>query len=459
MEEVITKKVQKTIENYRMLKGVRRLLIAFSAGPDSVALLDILHHLYGKKIKFYIAYINHQIRPAAKKEEMMTRNYAKRYKVGIRIRRIDLRKIPMTEGLESAARELRYKSLFCLAEEVKAQKIVLAHNADDFLETFILNLIRGGGRLGLAGMPPIRGRIIRPLIKIRKDEILKYLRKKGLKYSFDRTNLSIRFRRNYIRRKIVPHLVRLNPDIHNTIFRSIEILQSEEEFLDAQTEQIFKAVSQISPDIIKLDRNQLFKYSIVLIRRVIRKALTLIKSDLHGIEFKHIDQIVSLGHKKTGKAIVLPQSLIAEREYDWIVIRKECAPPTDFLLNVPIGAKRVLPDCNIVITTRLIGIKKWQKIRQAPACTAYFDFDRLHLPLVLRNRKAGDFVIDFSGNRKKIKDIFIGHKIPRAERPRIPLLVDQKDILWIVGYARSNRALVTEATKKILVVKVENLNK
>jgi len=459
MDEEILNRVRDTVDRYGMLRGVNRLLIGFSAGPDSVALLDILHRLYGGKIRLYLGYVNHQLRKAAAKEEKMTKHFAQHYKTECRIMRIDLKSIHMHEGLEAAARELRYKNLICMAASVRAQKIALAHHADDFLETFLINLVRGGGMLGLSGMPPVRGQIIRPMMAVKKEEVLEYLRERKLPYSFDRTNLSLRFRRNYIRKEIVPRLCRINPNVHATLMRGMEIIRSEEEQLQAGADIAYRRIVQKTAGGVSLDIRRLFRYNIVDIRRVVRKAILTVQGHLHGIEFQHVDRIVEFAKKRTGRVMPLPNSLVAEREYGNLLIIK--ARPNQPRIDVKVSLNQpvVLPELGVVIKTGLVrSLRERHHIFQAPRHVVYFDYDALHPPLALRGRQPGDVLMTFDGHRKKIKDLFIDRKLPRRDRARVPLLVDQKDILWAVGVARSGRAKVTGLTKRILVVKVESLD-
>ncbi len=459
MDEDILNRVRDTVDRYAMLRGVTRLLIGFSAGPDSVALLDILHRLYGDRIRFYLGYVNHGLRKAAAKEEAMTRHFAQRYNAGYRIMRVDLKNIHMHEGLEAAARDLRYKNLICLAASVHAQKIALAHHADDFLETFLLNLARGGGMLGLSGMPPVRGPVIRPMMAVKKNEVLEYVRKRKLPYSFDRTNLSLRFRRNYVRKEIVPRLCRLNANIHTTLMRGMEVIRAEDEHLQAEADAVYRRLVKKTPGGVSLDIRRLFRYNIVYRRRVVRNAIFAVQGHLHGIEFQHIERILEFAKKRTGRIIPLPNSLVAEREYGNLLIVKPRAEQPVIDMKVSLNRPAVLPELGVVIMTGLVrSLRERHHIFQAPRHVAYFDYDALHPPLALRGRRPGDVLVTFDGHRKKIKDLFIDQKLPRRDRARVPLLVDQKDILWAVGVARSGCAKVTGLTKRILVVKVESLD-
>ena len=189
MIQLLADKVRATVEQYHMFDNVSKAIIAFSAGPDSVCLLDTLHGLYGEAVDFEIVYVNHGLRSgkALKREEKLTEDYATRYKIRYKILNIKVRK--RKEGVEAAARAARYRALSRYQSKTGADRIVLGHNLDDFVETFVLNVVRGSGMRGFRSIPAVRLPFVRPLINIRKADILDHLQKKGLSYAVDETNL------------------------------------------------------------------------------------------------------------------------------------------------------------------------------------------------------------------------------------------------------------------------------
>jgi len=221
--KIVWEKFKKTVEHYKLVESADRVLLAVSGGPDSVCLLHLFERLKRvllKDIKLYIAYIDHGLRPRdVRREKNLIVKYGDRFNIPVKIEKI---KIPKRtkQGIEATARKLRYKALLKIAGLYKCNKLATGHNLNDQAETVILNLVRSRSEEGITGMPLIRpldanGRVklFRPLMKILREEIMGYIKGQNLKYSIDVTNTSEKFTRNYIRRKIMPLLKKLNPQI------------------------------------------------------------------------------------------------------------------------------------------------------------------------------------------------------------------------------------------------------
>lgn len=453
IETKILTAVKKTIETHNMLQCVKTIIIGFSAGPDSVCMLDILKKLYGAKIKIYLVYVNHGLRQEnmLKKEEELTRFYARRYKCAYEIIRVQVLKTD--KGIEAEARKNRYDTLLDFAKKVSAQRIFLGHNLDDLIETFFMNLIRGSGSLGLQAIPAVRLPFVRPLIDIKKSEILDYLKKRGLKFSKDISNLNLNIRRNYIRKKVIPLLLNLNPKLYEVVKREIDILHKDEEFLDTFVEEAFIRAVKKSARGFTIDLSSIFLYNRAIVNRVIIKILKSLKGDLTGLSSKHIDEVIGLKDKQSGKKIILPQNFYAQRIFGKIFISNYKGKEVDdFYTPLKIGRDVEVNNLRL----KMDFIKKYYLCHK-PANCEVFDYDRISPPLFLRNRRPGD-VIKIKNGRKKLKEILIEAKIPVNERNKVLLLCDQHSILWAVGVRRADRAYVDKKTKNILRVEFEYIN-
>ncbi|MGQ9465669.1 MAG: tRNA lysidine(34) synthetase TilS [bacterium] len=453
IEKEILTAVKKTIEAHNMLKSVKTAIIGFSTGPDSVCMLDTLKTLCGAKIKIYLVYVNHQLRQEniLKKEEALTRFYARKYKCAYKI--IKVKVLRTGKGIEAEARKKRYDALTDFAKKVSAQRIFLGHNLDDLVETFFMNLIRGSGSLGLQAMPAVRLPFVRPLINIRKSEILDYLKKRGLKFSRDISNLNLNIRRNYIRKRVIPLLLNLNPQLYEVVKREIDILHNDAEFMDNFVEEAFRRTVKKSAHGFTIDLSRILYYNKAIINRVILKILKLLKGDLTGLSSKHIEEIISLKDKQSGRRIILPQNLYAQRIFGKIFISNKFeAEVPDFYMPLKIGEPVEVGNFRL----KLGFIKRYDRCRRSANCEV-FDYDRIVPPLFLRNRRPGD-VIKIKNGRKKLKEILIEAKIPVNERNGVILLCDQHSILWAVGVRRADQAYVDEETKNILRVEFEYLN-
>ena len=445
----ISTEVQNTIEEHNMLKQVKKLVIAFSSGPDSVCLLNVLHTLYGDKIDFHLAYINHGLRPHKylKIEEDLARKYALKYNIKHRIINIKVKKKKI--GLEAAARKMRYSALLKYMNKVGAQGIALGHNLDDMLETFFMNLLRGSGARGLRSIPAVRLPYIRPLINIKKVEILRYLKAKKLSYSIDETNKVTGYRRNLLRYRIIPEFVKINPQIHETIKREIDLLKQDDEYFEKQAERVYKNVAARELNCISLDIKKILRYNIVIINRIVMKVIKELRGKLDGFESKHFEAIIGLKNKTSGKKIDLPKGLYAQREYDNITIGI-AEPAKSMEIRIDSDAKLLISGD---IRVRMQTVSKFDLKSRKSNCEI-FDLDGIELPLLIRNKRKGDYIETKIG-KKRIKNIYHEYRIPLHKRKGIMMLCDQKGILWIFGAVRAFRGFINKKTKKILVVKFE----
>ncbi len=449
----LIKQVCETIERYGMFEDIHRAVIGFSAGPDSVCLLDVLKRIYNNQIEFHLVYINHGLRPAKflKREEIMTQNYAQKYFCNYSIVRI---KVPKTKkGMEAEARQRRYDELIKCADEISAQRIVLGHNLDDLVETFFINLIRGSGTLGLQAMPAVRLPFVRPLIDVRKSDIISYLELRNLKFCSDLSNRDLNIRRNLIRRKIMPQLLMLNPQLHNVIRREIEILRNGEEFIQNQVKRVYQGIVKQKHSGLTIDFNRLMHYNKAVKSRIIMSMIRSLKGDLVGINAKHIEEILGLTYKTSGKRVILPNGLYAQRRYNEIFLGKlECVEKRNIYKPVKIGTEVEI--ANIRLRLDLV---KGSRVEYPIVNCEVFDFDQLTVPVFIRSKIAGD-VVRIKNGRKKLKEILNEAKVPVNERDSVLLLCDQRGILWVVGIYRAFRAFVDPNTRKTLKVQFEYID-
>jgi tRNA(Ile)-lysidine synthase len=450
--ERLLQTVERTVDRYEMLKGVRKIVIAFSSGPDSVCLLDALHALYSESIRMHLTYVNHGLRSQTvlKREENMTRYYAEKYGCTFDMRNVRIRK--RKTGIEAAAREKRYKKLICSMEKYNAQRIALGHNLNDVVETFFMNLIRGSGARGLRSIPAERKPYIRPLINVEKKLILEYLRKRKLRFSVDKSNTKLGYRRNLIRHRILPELLKVNPELYGAIQREISILQVDDEYLEQQAGKVFKKFSRKTQNHVSLDIDSLMRYNAAVVNRVVMRVIRILCGNLDGFESKHFQAITSLSDKANGKQIALPKGLYARREYGTITIGK-VRPAKHFNVAIETDGDELSCGGYVVRTKTVTNVKtrRCQKGREI------FDFDELEPPLYVRNRKSGDCVVTKVG-KKKMKKIYHEFKIPVHKRENLGLLCDQRGILWVLGATRAYRGFVTGKTRRIVVVDIERID-
>jgi tRNA(Ile)-lysidine synthase len=448
----ISDRIVATVEKYSMLKGGDTVLVGLSGGPDSVCLLHLLHRLKEKiGLKLYAAYVNHNLRPEETPGEIeFCTNLCKKLLIDFTVKSIDVNAYAKDQGLnkQEAARELRYRIFDETAFEAGANKIALAHNADDQAETLIMRLLRGTGPKGLCGIPATRGKIIRPLIQIERRTIEDFLSAEKIPFVIDSSNLRPDYFRNRIRQSIMPFFKEINPNLSATIMRTASIMQEEEEYFEVVvTKTLMKLISRKSPDKIELFIRPMEVMNTVILRRVLRRAIGETKG-IRGISFEHIEDIVNLIKRgRAGDRLHLPKGIRAIKEYSLLIITSEKpAKISSYTLEPP--AKFPIREAGLVMEA---SFEEPAGKADGGISSVALDAGLLTLPLQVRPRQAGDFFYPAGfGKKKKLQDFFVDEKVPRDERDKIPIVVSGDDIIWVAGYRADERFRVTGHTQKIL---------
>ncbi|MEA2087767.1 MAG: tRNA lysidine(34) synthetase TilS [Candidatus Caldatribacteriota bacterium] len=477
---MLEEKVLQTIKKFDMLSFNDRVLIGISGGPDSVTLLNIL--LSFKKrynLSFFIAHLDHMLRGKESDEDVsFVKNLAQELGLPCEVKSCNLTKIARKEHLtiEEAAREYRYKFYLETAKKFKANKIALGHNADDQVETVLMRFLRGSGLEGLMGIPPVRGKIIRPLIECSREEIEGYCKENKIGYRVDSSNKEVVYFRNKIRLELLPLLAKdYNKNIKDITLRLRNIVSEVSAYLNQETELLFKEVARReNPETVIIDLRKFTSLPPALKRRIIRKAIEVVKGNLYSISFRHNNEILKLTEYQLGeKEIYLPDNLIAKKIYNKIIIYKkriskdqtEEKPPL-WEYNISIPGKTEIQSLGIkieIIILDSVDIKSslyFTRKKSKVEFLEFIDYNKVNPPLKLRNRRSGDkfYPLKMKG-LKKVKDFFIDNKIPKSHRDLIPILVDNEDqIIWIMGMRLDDRVKINSNTKKVLCIKTKIKN-
>jgi tRNA(Ile)-lysidine synthase len=466
--------VKRTIADYKMVASGNAILVGVSGGPDSMALLHILQHLapeYG--LRLAVAHLNHGLRKEADDEAEFVATTSAGLGLACHIKKEDVSRFRHRRrlSLEEAARLRRYAFYDDVATRHHFDKIALGHQADDNAELVLMFLFRGSGPVGFAGIPPVRAdRIIRPLIRLSRRDILDYLKAVGLAYVTDRTNRDMRFMRNRIRGHLVPLLRRFyNPKISEALNRLADIQREEQAWIDEIADALYRD-ARLSDDAHRrlLSIAQLVRQPKAAQRRIIRKAIIEIKGDLRRISFAHVRAAVGLlsVDRQDGR-LDLPDGIVLERIGNTLRVSKKSGParpkpdaveeiyPAAFCYGVkkPDEAAVIVTvaeiDCRVIFSTVAAGASV--NLRQAGQQVAFFDIDSLIFPLTLRNVRAGDCFRPFGlQGSQKIKKYFIDHKVPREKRRACPVLLSGGRIIWLMGHRVADDCRVSPATREIL---------
>ena len=310
-------KVFETITKFKLIQDGDKIVLGVSGGPDSICMLDILNQLKNDKIKFdiIVAHINHQIREEANQDEKYVQNYCKKYNIKFCVQRIDVKKYANNNkiGLEEAGRKLRYIFFDEVMKLNNGNKIAIAHNKNDKIETIIMNEIRGCGLSGLKGIEPMRNnQIIRPLIECERIEIEKYCEENNLNPRIDKTNFINDCTRNKIRNIVLPYVVKeFNPNIVKTLDRLSEVVSETENYLQKQVEKKYNQllISKENNKII-LDLKKFNSEDILIKKRILLYTISEILGNTQNIEKINIEDLIKLCQNNIGNKYLKPKSNI-----------------------------------------------------------------------------------------------------------------------------------------------------
>mgnify|MGYP001290601962 FL=1 len=448
----LIKKIKKNISENSIIDEKDRILVGLSGGPDSIFLLYILHNYFNNQL--IIAHINHKLRGVdSDLDEKFVRTISQKLKIPLYVIREDIRKLSNEnkKSIEEVGREVRFSFFDKTLKVENFNKIALGHNLDDNVETILINFIKGSGTKGLIGIPEKRDNIIHPIINIKKEEILKFLEENKIEYRVDKTNFEIDFLRNKVRNYLLPIIEKeFNKNFKEKILSLSNILKVEDRFLDNLVENIKNDLMEFEDDFIKIDNKKFQKLDLSLKRRLIRKAIDYFNRDLREYPLEHIDKVISLENKKTGKEIELPFNLIAVKDKNKIIIEKKGVEIPNFYIEIPDIGLYELAGMKIELTL----VEKISKVKDI--FTSFFDYDKIEFPIKFRKPKFGEKFKPLGlKEEKKIQDFFVDNGIPKSVRWNLPILLDKKDdILWIVGVRISDDYKVTNLTKRVICIKI-----
>lgn len=463
---MVLDKVKEAIAEFDLLKKGDRVLIGVSGGPDSTALLYILNALRKDlDIELFAAHLNHMVRKgAAEKDAMFVKRAAEKLGIPAVTESKDVPALAR-EGrfsVEEAGRIARYDFYLRAAKRFKAGRIALGHTADDQAETILMRLIRGAGLLGLSGIPVKRRlqdrMIIRPLIKVSKDEIIKYLKARKIPYAKDITNTQSIYLRNKIRNRLIPFLEReFNPEIKKALKSAGENLRIDYELLLKIAEKKFKKYARCKKGAVKIDLGFL-REDPAIRRMVIREVIKNIKGDLASVSYGHIEDLNRQLKKVTRWTFHLPGNiLIKRRRADLLFFKqgvKSEADLTGTAYKIKIPGETDIPEVNKILEADFVRAPKTFKSKRSRN-EEFFDLKGLRFPLFVRFRRPKDKIkVLGMKNYKRLKQLFIDEKISFDERGGVPLVVSGKEIIWACGVKRSDCAKIDENTKTALRIRV-----
>lgn len=308
---MLEEKVRKTIREYNLIEKNDSIVVGVSGGPDSMTLLSILLKLKEEfNLKIYVAHVNHMLRENAIKDEEYVKEVCEKNNIEIFIKKANISEIAQKEkiGLEEAGRNVRYNFFEEVLKNTESNKIAIAHNLNDKVETIIMNTLRGSGVSGLKGIEAKRKKYIRPLIEIERYEIEKYCIENKINPRHDESNDDNTYTRNKIRNIVIPYIKNeFNPNIIKTLNRLSEIIKEEDEYVQSETEKIFKEILLTDEkNKIEFDPRKFNEQEKVIQKNLILLAIKKVKGSTQGIEKVNIDDIIKLCNNNIGNKLIRP---------------------------------------------------------------------------------------------------------------------------------------------------------
>ena len=438
---------QRYIDENNLVTHDDRILLTVSGGVDSMVMLSLFVRC-GYAVG--VAHCNFQLRGAESDEdEVLVREEAARCGVPFYNRRFETAaEMERTgESMEMAARRLRYAWFDELSHAEGYTAVAIAHHADDSIETFFINLLRGTGLRGLTGISTQVGKVVRPLLFASRREILEYAAANHIPYREDSSNRSTKYLRNKIRLGLIPRIREINPKFTSLMCRNLARLTDAQLFINHGIERIRETAVTSSEgiDTIHLDRiDPAFPQEFVIYELL---------NSAYGFKGDVIDALCrALGQGASGRRFYA-RDHVAVPDRGRILVAP-IAPDDECLTTVEKGAPRSYCG-NAVLYYEYCDIDTIKNFG-VPEQIAQVDADRLQFPLTLRRWKEGDWFIPFGmTGRKKVSDFLIDAKVSLPEKQRQFVLLSGEEIVWLVGRRIDDRYRLTSETENVLRITKE----
>jgi tRNA(Ile)-lysidine synthase len=457
----------KTIRARTLFEPGQHLLVAVSGGPDSVALVSLLHRLRTPwRLTLSAVHGNYGLRGSESDgDQAFVETLCQRLDIPLHAMQLNVRNRARGTSLQAAARDVRYKALTTIAHQCGADRIAVGHTADDQAETVLLWMLRGAGLSGLSGMPACRdGIIVRPLYEARRKEILAYLQSEALSFRRDSSNDKPIYLRNRIRHEIIPALQRVSPASVKALCRLADVCREDDRYLDEQ-------VAALSADRIDrlpgggqmVERSFLRELPVAVQRRLIHSSLRRC-SPVDQPPSLHMVELVRQAVMKKNKVsnIAIPSG--------FVIVDKDVVqffPPTS--RDRPHDRPHQTAPMVLSVPGTITWLATGQRIHVERSLRKHIhetghkkdrimvDADRIDGPLVVRAWQPGDRFCPFGmkGRSKKLQDFFTDLKVLGSDRTRIPVVATAERIVWVVGYRQDDRSALTPSTEQCLVMTVD----
>jgi tRNA(Ile)-lysidine synthase len=433
---------RKYIEENDLITGKGKALLTVSGGIDSM----VMCHLFiSAGIRAGIAHCNFHLRgKESELDETFVKKFAALHKIPFHSVSFDTTGYASEKGIsiQMAARELRYRWFEEVRSEHGYDSIAIAHNLNDNVETFLINLTRGTGISGLTGMKPHYNYLIRPLLFASRKAITGYSVKNKVKFREDRSNSDVKYTRNKIRHSILPIFREMNPSFDITITETAERLSEINEIVTAYIGGIKKDIAR--------DKKNILTFNATDLKKVYPQRTVLFELFRpYGLAPAQVDELIKIIGSRSGQKLYTKTHCISKNRNEIIVTQPDLSPEYIFRAET-IGDLRKIPGIlSVEIKTSLKAFKI-----PVSASIACLDAEKVDFPVTLRRWTHGDFFYPLGmSSRKKLSDYFIDRKYSVPEKERQLILESDGKIIWVIGERIDNRFRITDTTKKALIIK------
>jgi len=446
---------------HKLFKSGEKILVGFSGGADSTALLLALWHLKSKYgYSLLAAHVNYDLRGEdSKLDEQYARKFCFDRNISIVVKNIT---IDSTSNVENHAREVRFKYFNNLRKLYKIQKIVLGHNREDQAETLLFRMFRGSGYTGIKGISPITDDVVHPLLSFSRKDITSYLELEGIKWREDLSNKDNTYSRNKIRNQMIPWIQEhLNPNVVTKLYETAEIFSETDDILESLAKRRFlKAQIKHSKDECRLSTKIIKKTRSVLRYYVYKEAYSRINGNSKDFYHNNFIEIENLLTSDGSKQIYLPNNVYVFKEYDELIFTNIDFSKSENIENekeiTSLRNRSTFEDYRIIMKK----LKKMPTKRNLfeDKDIAYLDLDKTSFPITIRHRKPGDRFHPLGmQHNKKLKDFLIDEKVPKFDRDKVLIFCDKEKIIWLAGYRIDDRVVTSEQTQNILQISIEKM--
>lgn len=458
----LREKIEKFCLNKKLIKPRDKILIGFSGGADSTALLTAFQYLRPKyKLSILAVHINYNLRG---EDSLADEEFVKKFcfdrNIALVVKNV---RLEGDSDVENKAREIRFDYFRKISKAYQMNKIAVGHNKQDQAETMIFRLFRGSGYTGLRGILPIDGKLIHPLLIFTREEIVEYLQQQKNSWVEDKSNQENAYTRNKIRNQLLPWLAEnINSNFINKLSVTSEIFaETDEILLELSLRRYKKVLHKSTDDFEEMSISRLLAVKRTLRFYIYRQAFKILCGSDKNFYHQHFEEIEGILKSEGAKMVMLPNNSIVLKEYDYL---KFCH--SDYLEQVDVTNSKKITSLrhrftfeNYRISMKHLKILPHKRYLYEDKNTVYLDLDKTSFPITIRHRQAGDRFVPFGmKHSKKIKDFFIDEKVSKFERDKVLIICDEEKILWVAGMRLHNDVAISTDTRNILRIKLEKIS-